>query len=65
MDVTDIASAQENLRLTNDLLQGKLAAQEIAQNLMVHDLRNPINNILSLSEILMKRPNRRKKGALG
>ena len=56
IDVTDVASAQENLRLTNDLLGGKLAAQEIAQNLMVHDLRNPITNILSISEMLTQRP---------
>ena len=55
VDVTDIVSAQENLRLTNELLTGKLAAQEIAQNLMVHDLRNPINNIVSISEMLLKR----------
>ncbi|MGB3851471.1 MAG: PAS domain-containing sensor histidine kinase [Tunicatimonas sp.] len=55
VDITDVASARENLRLTNDLLGGKLAAQEIAQNLMVHDLRNPINNILSISEMLDKR----------
>ena len=55
VDVTDIASAQENLRLTNELLSGKLEAQEIAQNLMVHDLRNPINNIISISEMLLKR----------
>ena len=55
VDVTDISSAQENLRLTNELLSGKLAAQEIAQNLMVHDLRNPINNIVSISEMLLKR----------
>ena len=55
VDVTDIASAQENLRLTNELLSGKLAAQEIAQNLMVHDLRNPINNIVSISEMLLNR----------
>ena len=55
VDVTDIASAQENLRLTNALLSGKLEAQEIAQNLMVHDLRNPINNIISISEMLLKR----------
>ena len=55
VDVTDITSAQENLRLTNELLSGKLEAQEIAQNLMVHDLRNPISNILSISDMLLKR----------
>ena len=55
VDVTDIASAQENMRLTNELLSGRLEAQEIAQNLMVHDLRNPINNIISISEMLLKR----------
>ena len=55
IDVTDIVSAQENLRLTNELLSGKLEAQEIAQNLMIHDLRNPINNIVSISEMLLKR----------
>ena len=55
IDITDVASAQENLRLTNDLLGGKLAAQEIAQNLMVHDMRNPITNILSISQMLSER----------
>ena len=55
VDVTDVASAQENLRLTNELLSGKLAAQEIAQNLMVHDMRNPITNILSISQMLLER----------
>ena len=53
--VVDVTAARENLRLTNDLLSGKLAAQEIAQNLMVHDMRNPINNILSISEMLSQR----------
>ena len=56
VDVTDLTSAQRNLQLTNELLSGKLAAQEIAQNLMVHDMRNPIHNIISLSEMLMNRP---------
>ena len=55
IDVTDIVSAQENLRLTNELLSGQLEAQQIAQNLMVHDLRNPINNIISITEMLLNR----------
>ncbi len=55
VDVTDVASAQENLSLTNDLLNGRLAAQEIAQNLMVHDMRNPITNIISITQMLADR----------
>ena len=60
-DITDLSSAQRNLQLTNELLSGKLAAQEIAQNLMVHDMRNPVHNIISISEMLMKRPNDEKR----
>ena len=41
--------------MTNELLSGKLAAQEVAQNLMVHDMRNPITNILSISNMLLDR----------
>ncbi len=55
VDVTDLTSAQKNLKMTNELLSGKLEAQEVAQNLMVHDMRNPIANILSISNMLLDR----------
>ncbi|MFP4096787.1 MAG: PAS domain S-box protein [Cyclobacteriaceae bacterium] len=55
VDISNIKDTENRLKQTIQILNAKIDAQEAAESMMVHDLRNPVTSIISIAEMLRNR----------